>query len=174
MHPQQPSPSPTPTTMPAVHPTAPPPPPYAPGGYGPGGPTTAGGPGAAAPLPPAATAPAEATANLPTLAQVVAAILTVVALALSSGGQGSWYSTTTTWSVFATVAAVVQLVPAFAKQSSWSPARRWAIGAAGAGGLAAWWVLIALPGVSSDQGFVATMAVAAAGVGTWLSPARPR
>ena len=112
------------------------------------------------------------TLPLPTILQIVAAVLTVVSLVLSPDGAESWYESTTAWSIFATVAAIVQLAPTAGKSIGWSAERSWTIGAVGAGGLFAWWVLIALPAVSSDQGFTATMAVAAAIIGSWLSPGR--
>jgi hypothetical protein len=93
-------------------------------------------------------------------------------LALSTDGQESWYSDTPAWAVFATITAIVQVAPSLARTTGWSAERSWAIGAAGAGGLFAWWVLIALPAVSSNQGFAATMAVAAAAIGLWLAPGR--
>ena len=34
------------------------------------------------------------------------------------------------------------------------------------------WVLVALPGVTSNQGFVLTLATACALAGVWLSPGR--
>ena len=34
------------------------------------------------------------------------------------------------------------------------------------------WVLVALPGVTSNQGFVLTLATASAVIGSWLSPGR--
>jgi hypothetical protein len=99
-------------------------------------------------------------------------VLTIVALALSTNGQGSWYSQTPAWAIFATIAAVIQIAPSIVKTTGWSTARSWTVGAAGAGGVFAWWVLIALPAVSSNQGFTATMAAAAALVGSWLAPGR--
>jgi hypothetical protein len=125
--------------------------------------------------PPASATPvAPASTKLPisTILQAAAAVLMIVALVVSTDGQESFYSSTTAWAVFATVAALVQFAPSLAKTTGWSAERSWTIGAAGVGGMFAWWVLIALPGVSSNQGFVATLAVAAASVGLWLAPGR--
>jgi hypothetical protein len=120
------------------------------------------------------TPPARAAKPLPTAAilQAAAGALTVLALALSTDGQESWYSSTPAWSVFATVAAIVQLVPLVGRSTEWPAERSWTIGAAGAAGLSAWWILIALPAVSSNQGFAATLAIAAAVLGSWLTPGR--
>jgi hypothetical protein len=124
--------------------------------------------------PPASLPAAPAATKTPTstILQAAAAVGIIVALVLSTDGQESFYSSTTAWAVFATIAAIVQFAPSLAKQTGWSAERSWTIGAAGVGGLFAWWVLIALPGVSSNQGFAATLAVAAAIGGSWLAPGR--
>jgi hypothetical protein len=122
--------------------------------------------------PPGSATPAATKTPVPTILQAAAAMGMIVALVLSTDGQESFYSATPAWAVFATIAAIVQFAPSLAKQTGWSPERSWTIGAAGVGGLFAWWVLIALPGVSSNQGFAATLAVAAAVAGSWLAPGR--
>jgi hypothetical protein len=44
----------------------------------------------------------------------------------------------------------------------------------GLAGLAVFWLLIALPRVDSDRGFLLTAALGALGVAVWLSPTRRR
>jgi hypothetical protein len=48
----------------------------------------------------------------------------------------------------------------------------WRIGLAGAAGLAAFWVLVALPLVTSDRGFLLTAGTALAAAALWLAPGR--
>jgi len=156
VQPPQPGPSPAPPNPPHHH-VAPPPPPQ--------GPDTQW-------QPPSTGSTSRQALPLSTILQLAAVVLTVVALALSSDAQESWYSDTPAWAVFATIAAIVQVAPFLVKVAGWSAERTWTVGAIGTGGLFAWWVLIALPAVSSNQGFAATMAVAAAVIGSWLAPGR--
>ena len=123
-------------------------------------------------------APAPAPATTPSLtmaggAQLLAVVLTGLGLSIPFTDANFW-STSLAWALFAMAAAVVQLAPLFGRNSTTSPRRIWAIGACGAAGLIGFWVLIALPGVSSNQGFVLTLAAVAAAVGSWLSPGCPR
>ncbi|MCW2695427.1 MAG: Integral rane transporter, partial [Modestobacter sp.] len=94
-------------------------------------------------------------------------------LALEPGDRSLW-SAVPSWSAFATVAAVAALVPlVLGLLPPRLPARTaWQIGAAGAAGLAAFWVLIALPLVASDRGFLLTAALALAAGAVWLAPGR--
>jgi hypothetical protein len=93
-------------------------------------------------------------------------------LVLGFGSESLW-DVVPTWSAFATVAALVALVPAVARLAGRPSARTaWRIGAVGAAGVAAFWVLIGLPLVASDRGFWLTAATAAAGAAVWLSPGR--
>ena len=50
----------------------------------------------------------------------------------------------------------------------------WRIAAAGLVGLAVFWVLVVLPRVDSDCGFVLTAALAALGAALWVAPSRSR
>jgi hypothetical protein len=103
---------------------------------------------------------------------VVALALLQVGLALDYGNQSLW-EVVPTWSAFATVAALLVLVPAAAAMTGRLPARTaWRVGAAGAVALALAWVLVALPLAASDRGFWLTIAVAAAGAALWLAPGR--
>ena len=105
---------------------------------------------------------------------VLALVVLEFALTLDPGDRSLW-SAVPSWSAFATVAAVVALVPlALALVPGRLPARSaWRIGAAGVAGLAAFWVLIVLPLVASDRGFLLTAALALAAGALFLAPGRP-
>jgi hypothetical protein len=94
-------------------------------------------------------------------------------LLLEPGDRSVW-SALPSWSAFATVAAVAALLPlVLALLPQRLPARTaWRIGAAAAAGLAAFWVLIVLPVVASDRGFLLTAAVALTAGAVWLAPGR--
>jgi hypothetical protein len=105
---------------------------------------------------------------------VIGLVLLELGLARDFGNASLW-SVVPTWSAFATVAAVVALVPLVARWVPSAPATGtvWRIGLAGATGLAAFWVLVALPLVTSDRGFLLTAGTALAAAALWLSPGRP-
>ena len=92
-------------------------------------------------------------------------------------GEVSLWSTVTLWSVFATVAALLGALPS---AGSLLPAARlrpdaaWKVGAGGLTGVAVFWVLVVLPRVDSDRGFVLTAALAALGAALWVAPSRSR
>jgi hypothetical protein len=108
---------------------------------------------------------------------MVAGSLGLLQLGLLRGfGTEALWSLVPTWSVFATVAvlvgAVSHLVPG--RAIGLSGRGVWQVGAAGAAALAAFWVLVVLPGVASDRGFVLTMALALLGGAVWWAPGRTR
>jgi hypothetical protein len=112
---------------------------------------------------------------LAALLQVTALVLIPLGAALPFGdgfSAGALWSTTTTWAVFATVAAVVQLAPLIGRMQQRPPAGSWRVGAVGVGALVGFWVLIVLPSISSGQNFVLTMGTFAAALGLWLSPGK--
>jgi hypothetical protein len=96
------------------------------------------------------------------------------ALTLDPGDRSLW-SAVPSWSAFATVAAAVALVPlVLALVPGRFPApSAWRVGAAAVAGVAVFWVLIALPLVASDRGFLLTAALALAAGAVWLAPGRP-
>ncbi len=77
------------------------------------------------------------------------------------------------WSAFAAVCALVALgayvVSALAGNRSRS-AGLWRIAASGLVGLAVFWLLVVLPVVATDRGFVLTAALAALGGALWVGP----
>lgn len=156
----------------------------APGSMHPTGPTTAtqqpaadpgGAPGspAGSPLTAVRKAGRHRTLLLGAGLGVLALVLLELGLALDFGNQALW-EVVPTWSAFATVAALVVLVPIVARFAGRGPSAgtAWRIGAAGLAALAVFWVLIALPLVASDRGFWLTAALGAAGAALWLAPGR--
>ena len=104
---------------------------------------------------------------------VLALVVLELGLTMDPGNRSLW-SAVPSWSAFATVAAVVALVPLLLSLAPQRlPARTaWRVGAAGAAGLGAFWVLIGLPVVASDRGFLLTAALALAAGAVWLAPGR--
>ncbi|WP_164700563.1 hypothetical protein [Modestobacter sp. KNN46-3] len=113
--------------------------------------------------------------------ELVALLLGVLGLALLELGLNldfvnqSLWDVVPTWSAFATVAALVALVPSAVALAGRRESARtaWRVGAGGLVALAAFWVLIALPLVASDRGFWLTAALAATGAAVVLAPGRP-
>ena len=125
--------------------------------------------------------PAGVTGAVPdpsALAGVGLAALAVVLLqlGLAQDGGGLW-SAVTLWAAFATAATVLGLVALGARAAA--PARVPAgtatrVAAASVLGLAVFWVLVVLPIVASDPGFLVTAALLALGGALWVGPARER
>jgi hypothetical protein len=90
-------------------------------------------------------------------------------------GDVSLWSAVPLWSGFATVCTALGLV-AFAAFYLHGNRRRsgpaWRIGAAGLVGLAVFWLLVVLPDVASDRGFVLTAALGCLGGALWVGPRR--
>ena len=74
------------------------------------------------------------------------------------------------WSLFALAMVLLTLLPSVRKLVNLSERQAWQIAAIAAGALVFWWVLFVLPVINRNVSFLATLAVAAAGVGVWLSP----
>jgi hypothetical protein len=134
-------------------------------------------PGAGTPPPPAkqrrATAPHDRTA----LAAVGLAALAVVLLQLGLvDGDADLWRDVRLWSVFATAATVLGLVALAVRATTGRPSARTTtrlvIGAVLA--LAVFWLLVVLPIVASDPGFLVTAALLALGGALWLGPAKDR
>jgi hypothetical protein len=104
--------------------------------------------------------------------------LLLLQLGLGLGfGEAPLWSTVTLWSVFATLATLIgalplagRVVPAARQHSD----AAWHAAAGGLTGLAVFWVLVVLPRVDSDRGFVLTAALAALGAALWTAPGRRR
>jgi hypothetical protein len=92
-------------------------------------------------------------------------------------GEASLWSAVQLWSVFATLATLLGALPfavRFLPTARLRPDTAWKIAAGGLTGLAVFWVLVVLPRVDSDRGFVLTAALAALGAALWVAPSRSR
>ncbi len=141
---------------------------YPPQGYGP---ATGGYPPAPAPSDPfgGTGAAAVGASTWLALASVVAMAL---AVSLKEDGDNGW-GRIGVWAGFAIAAAVLTLLPTIGRQMNLTAVRAWRGAAAGAGGLAAFWVLFVLPAISMNVSFAATLGVAAGVGAAWLAPGRP-
>jgi hypothetical protein len=148
--------------LPATPPPPPPPPP----------------PPAAPPAPPAAAAaaapPAEKKPVDMSMWLSLAAMGALLACLFVEDGGVKFWDTSEAWSVFAIACGAAQLAPLARQQLSWSDDRAWTVAAIGVGGLALYWLLLVLPGISSNTAFAITAAVGLAAGGLWLAPGRPR
>jgi hypothetical protein len=153
--------------------TPPPPPPPPPAEAAAPGADAA--PGATrAPKPPRAPrTPQDRAALLGAGLTVVALVLLELGLALRFGAESLW-STVPLWSGFATLATLLGLLPFLARAAGnrLRADRAWKVAAGGLTGVAAFWLLVVLPRVDTDRGFLLTAALAALGIALWVAPAR--
>ena len=101
---------------------------------------------------------------------VAAVVLLVLSLFLEEDGARLWSDLGVLWSLFALAMVLLTLLPSVRKLVNLSERQAWQIAAIAAGALVFWWVLFVLPVINRNVSFLATLAVAAAGVGVWLSP----
>jgi hypothetical protein len=88
-------------------------------------------------------------------------------------GSAELWSTVTLWSVFATAASVLALLALAARvvaAGRVSAGTATKVAAAGVLGLAVFWLLVILPIVASDPGFLVTAALLALGAAVWIGP----
>lgn len=117
--------------------------------------------------------PARSLAGLRPILQLVVPVLVVVALLLTeNGAETNAFEEVTAWSIFAVVMALLSLAPLVGGGLGLDKSTAWSVGAVGTAGLVGYWVIIVLPGVSSNAGFMLTLATACAVIGCWLSPGR--
>ena len=105
-----------------------------------------------------------------------ALVLLELGLALRFGGESFW-SDIPLWSAFATLCTLLGAAAAAAAlPGGWrlAPATGWRIAAGGLTGLAVFWLLVALPVVASDRGFLLTAALGCLGGALWLGSGRSR
>lgn len=112
--------------------------------------------------------PADRATLTATVLGVLGLVVLELGLSLSFGLGSSVWSALPTWSGFATLAALVALVPFVPSRGGLSRRQAWQVGAAGGAGLLLFWVLVVLPGVATDQGFVLTAGVALSAGALWL------
>jgi hypothetical protein len=102
--------------------------------------------------------------------------LALLELGLALGFDGdSYWSVVPLWSAFATVCVVLALLVFAAFYRAGNRARSgpaWRVAAGGLVGLAVFWLLVVLPVVATDRGFVLTAALAALGGALWIGPRR--
>ncbi len=124
---------------------------------------------------PRSRGPRDRTALIGLGLTVLALLLLELGLTLRGGDAESYWQRIPLWSAFATLCAVVGLVafaaffPAGNHERS-GPA--WKVAAAGLVGLAVFWLLVVLPVVDTDRGFVLTAALASLGGALWIGPRR--
>jgi hypothetical protein len=123
---------------------------------------------------PRVRAPQDRAALVGVALVVLSLVLLQLGLAVDFDGDSYW-SVVPLWSAFATVCVVLGLLvfAAFYRggnRSRSGPA--WRLAAGGLVGLAVFWLLVVLPVVASDRGFVLTAALAALGGALWIGPRR--
>ena len=94
---------------------------------------------------------------------------------LLSFGSVAFWSSVTLWSAFATLSSVIALIAFVAFYPAGNHLRSgaiWRIAAGGLVGLSVFWVLVVLPEVASDRGFVLTAALGCLGAALWIGPRR--
>lgn len=87
----------------------------------------------------------------------------------------SYWSVVTLWSAFATfcvVVAVLALAASLPAASRVRPGAVWRLAAGGLVGLAVFWLLVVLPVVAGDRGFLLTASLGALGAALWIGPGR--
>ena len=123
--------------------------------------------------PPSRRAPDRSTVAV--LGLVLASlVLLELGLALRFGGESFW-SDIPLWSAFATGCTVLGLAAAAALLPGGrriGAGTAWRVAAGGLVGLAVFWVLVVLPVVATDRGFLLTAALGCLGGALWAGPAR--
>ncbi len=104
---------------------------------------------------------------------LLAAIALAVAVSVKEDGQNGW-ERIGVWAGFAIVAALATAAPAIRSNLNLDAEKAWKVAAAGAVGLAAFWVLFILPSIERNVSFVATLGCVAGAVAAWTAPGRPR
>ena len=105
----------------------------------------------------------------------LAVVLLQLGLTMDGGDPESYWQSIPLWSAFASVCALIGLAAFVASAVGGNRLRSgalWRIAAAGLVGLAVFWLLVVLPIVATDRGFVLTAALAALGGALWVGPRR--
>ena len=95
-----------------------------------------------------------------------------LAVTLEEDGDNDW-GRIGVWAAFAIAAAALTLVPVVGRSMNLSQDTAWKVGAGGAVGLVAFWVLFVLPSISMNVSFLATVAVVAGAAAVWSADGRP-
>ena len=104
---------------------------------------------------------------------VLALVLLELGLTMRGEVAESYWESIPLWSAFATVCALLGLGAFVAFAAARNRLRAdglWRIAAAGLVGLAVFWLLVVLPVVATDRGFVLTAALGALGAALWVGP----
>jgi hypothetical protein len=104
---------------------------------------------------------------------VLSLVLLEVGLTMRGEEAESYWESIPLWSAFASVCALLGLgayVAFAAARNRLRPDGLWRIAAAGLVGLAVFWLLVVLPVVATDRGFVLTAALGALGAALWVGP----
>jgi hypothetical protein len=121
-----------------------------------------------------ARAPRDRAALLGLGLAALSLVLLELGLTLDFGAESYW-SAVPLWSAFATLCAVLGVLAFAASYPAASKLRAsagWRIAAGGLVGLAVFWLLVVLPVVASDRGFLLTAALGAFGAALWVGPGR--
>lgn len=103
--------------------------------------------------------------------RALAAVAAFAVLAgLTWGGPERWMWGYALWALFAAGCAFTQLVSLLGSGAG----KAWRVAAVATAGLAAFWLLVVLPSIGTNAGFLLTVGSAAAGGALWLAPGRPR
>ena len=105
---------------------------------------------------------------------VLSLVLLELGLTLDFDDRSYW-SALPLWSAFATLCGVLGVLAFAASLPSNSRIRSsaaWRIAAGGVVGIAVFWLLVVLPVVASDRGFLLTAALGALGFALWVGPGR--
>lgn len=144
--------------------------PGAPGyGYPPGGTHRDSSPGPGWPAAPGSPSHAAGDSGvaLIVMLQVAAPVLLVLGLSIPEKNTLGW-SSYLAWAIFAVAVSVIPLLALPLAKSTGSAERAWQITVLATAGLIAYWVIVVLPGVTSNTGFLQTMGVGCGCAATWL------
>ncbi|TFV63595.1 UNVERIFIED_ORG: hypothetical protein E4P37_14595 [Bacillus sp. AZ43] len=122
-----------------------------------------------------ARAPRDRAALIGVGLTVLSLALLELGLSMRGGDAESYWERIPLWSGFATLCGVLALAAFaafFATGNRLRTGPAWRIAAAGLVGLAVFWLLVVLPVVDTDRGFVLTAALGALGGALWIGPRR--
>lgn len=100
--------------------------------------------------------------------QILCPILVIAGLSWPESGSVGW-GDYTLWAIFAAAMSLVQLITLSTKRN---PAQTAPVASIAIAALVAYWVVIVLPGISSNGGFLQTLGVGCAVVAAWLRSGR--
>ncbi|WP_448626173.1 hypothetical protein [Geodermatophilus sp. URMC 64] len=100
---------------------------------------------------------------------LTSAVLLEIGLLMGAGREARLWTAAPLWAAFATVAVLLGALAA-ARSRQLRNDRAWKTAAAGLTGLAVFWVVVVLPEVTANRGFLLTAALACLGVALWIAP----